>query len=130
LKKGTKPHTDGWDTSDKVWSHMVLHLTHREGGFGGTFNDVTKDSKFLSDYNCRETLSQSQVNVGGGGGLRTQDGVSQQEEASPLSIPQLNNLFETSFVRDENSVSNSVVTVIPSQHHRVTQQIPVHSGYC
>jgi hypothetical protein len=26
--------TQGWDTSRKTWSHMVLHLSHPEGGFG------------------------------------------------------------------------------------------------
>ncbi len=82
-------------------------------------------SKLLSDYNCKEASSQSQVNVGGSGGLCSQDGVSQQQEAAPLPIPQLNRLFETSFVRDENTVSNAAVTVIPSQH-RVTQQILSH----
>jgi hypothetical protein len=48
LKKGTKQHTDGWDTSRKAWSHMVLHLSHAEGGFGVTFNDVTKDAVFYT----------------------------------------------------------------------------------
>ncbi len=46
LKKGTKQHTDGWDTQSKAWAHMVLHLPHTEGGFGETFNDVTKDAAF------------------------------------------------------------------------------------
>ncbi len=46
-------------------------------------------SKFLSNYNCKEASSQSQVNVGSSGGLRFQDGVFQQEETAPLSIPQL-----------------------------------------
>ena len=44
LKKGTKHHADGWDASSKAWAHMVLHLPHAEGGFGVTFNDVTKDA--------------------------------------------------------------------------------------
>ena len=44
LKKGTKQHADGWDASSKAWAHMVLHLPHAEGGFGVTFNDVTKDA--------------------------------------------------------------------------------------
>ncbi len=35
-------------------------------------------SKLLSDYYCKETSSQSQVNVGTSGGLRSQDGVFQQ----------------------------------------------------
>ncbi len=170
LKKGSHQHTDGWDTCAKAWVHMTLHLSHTEGGFGVTFNDVTKDSTFytstsrfvawlgafskerqglwlpkddlkdpsplpllclrdihsklLSNYNCKESSSQSQVNVGASGGLRFQDGGFQQEETAPLSIPQLNHLFEDSFVWDESSASNAVVTVIPSQH-RVTQQILV-----
>ena len=48
LKKGTKQHTDDWDAPSKVWAHMVLHLTHDEGGFGVTFNDVTKDAAFYT----------------------------------------------------------------------------------
>jgi hypothetical protein len=54
------------------------------------------------------------------------DGVSQQQETVPLIIPHLNRLFESSFVRDERSVSNpDDVAVIPSQH-RVTQQLLSH----
>jgi hypothetical protein len=49
LKKGTKQHADGWDAQSKAWAHMVLHLPHAEGGFGVTFNDVTKDAAF---YTC------------------------------------------------------------------------------
>ncbi len=30
LKKDTKQHVDGWDTSSKTWAHMVLHLPHAE----------------------------------------------------------------------------------------------------
>jgi hypothetical protein len=48
LKKGTKQHTDGWDTQIKAWAHMVLHLPHVEGDFGVTFNDVTKDTAFCT----------------------------------------------------------------------------------
>jgi hypothetical protein len=82
-------------------------------------------SKLLAEYNCKEASSQSQVNVGASGGLSSQDGVSQQQEASRLSIPQLKLLIEASFVRDESSASNAAVTAIPSQH-RVTQQILSH----
>ncbi len=82
-------------------------------------------SNLLSDYNCKETSSQSQVNVGGSSGLSSQAGVSQQQETAPLPIPQLNRLFKASFVRDESSVSNTDVTIIPS-YHRVTQQILSH----
>jgi hypothetical protein len=48
LKKGTKQHTDGWDTPSNVSTHVVLHLPHTEGGFGVTFNDFTKDSVFYT----------------------------------------------------------------------------------
>ncbi len=48
LKKGTKQHADGWDAPSKAWAHMVLHLTHAEGGFGVTFNDATKDAAFYT----------------------------------------------------------------------------------
>jgi hypothetical protein len=84
-------------------------------------------SKLLSDYRCKEGCapSQSQVNVGASGGLSSQDGVSQQQEAAPLSIPQVNCLIEASFVRDESSASNAAVTAIPSQH-RVSQQMLRH----
>jgi hypothetical protein len=48
LKKGTKQHAEGWDASRKAWTQMVLHLPHAEGGFGITFNDVTKDAAFYT----------------------------------------------------------------------------------
>jgi hypothetical protein len=57
-------------------------------------------SKFLFDYNSKESSSQSEFDVGGSGGLTSQDGVSQPEETAPLSLPHLNRLFETSFVWD------------------------------
>jgi hypothetical protein len=176
LKKGTKQHADGWDAPSKAWAHMVLHLPHAEGGFGVTFNDVTKDaafytstsrfvawlgafpqerqelwlpkddlrdssswsspplmllrdihSKLINQYDCKEVCvpSPSQVNAGAGARLSSQDGVSQQQETTSLSLPQLNRLIEASFVRDESSASNADVTAIPSQL-RVTQQILSH----
>jgi hypothetical protein len=48
LKKGTNQHADGWDTHSKAWAYIVLHLPHAEGGFGVTFNDVTKDAAFYT----------------------------------------------------------------------------------
>ncbi len=48
LKNSTKQHADGWDASRKAWAHMVLHLSHAQGGFGVTFNDITKDSSFYT----------------------------------------------------------------------------------
>jgi hypothetical protein len=137
---------------------MVLHLPHAEGGFGITFNDVTKDaafytttsrfvawlgafsqerqglwlpkddlwdssswssppllllrdihSKLLTQYDCKEVCapSQSQVHVGARGGISSQDGVPQQQQAAPLSIPQLNRLLEVSLVQDESFASNA-----------------------
>ena len=140
---------------------MVLHLPHTwsfichtQGGFGVSFNCVTKDaafytttsrfvvwigafsqerqelwlpkddlrdssswsspplvllrdihSKLLTQYDCKEVCapSQSQGNVGASGRLSSQDGVPQQQETAPLSLPQLNRLFEDSFTRDETS---------------------------
>jgi hypothetical protein len=84
-------------------------------------------SKLITQYDYKEFCapSQSQINGGTSGGLSSQDGVSHQQQADPLSIPELNHLIETSFVRDASSTSNVDVTVIPSQH-RVTQQILIH----
>ena len=70
--------------------------------------------------------SPSQVNTGAGARLSSQDGVSHQQETATLMLPQLNRLFEASFVWDEISVSNADdVDVIPSQY-RVTQQLLSH----
>ena len=57
-------------------------------------------SKLLTQNDCKEVCapSQSQVNVGASARLSSQDGVSQQQENAPLSLPQLNRLFEASFV--------------------------------
>jgi hypothetical protein len=67
LKKDTKHHADGWDVSGKVWTHTVLHLTHTEGGFGVTFNDVTKDSSFYTTtsrfVSCLGTFSQERQDL-------------------------------------------------------------------
>jgi hypothetical protein len=84
-------------------------------------------SKRIDQYDWKEVCapSPSQVNIGAGARLSSQDGVSQQQETASLSLPQLNRLIEASFVRDESSVSNADVTVIPSQH-RVTKQILSH----
>ena len=69
--------------------------------------------------------SQSQGIVGASARLSSQDGVPQHQEAAPLSLPRLDHLFETSFTRDERSVSNAGVAVIPSQL-KVTKQILLH----
>jgi hypothetical protein len=141
LKKGTKQHADGWDSASKDWAHMVLHLSHVEGGFGVPFNCVTKGAAFytttarfvswmgafsqerqklwlpkddlrdssswssspllllrdihsrlVTQYDCKEVCapSQPQGNVGASARLSSQDGILQQQEAAPLSLPQLN----------------------------------------
>ncbi len=84
-------------------------------------------SKLLTQYDCKESCasSQSQANVGVSDRLNSQDGVSQYQDAVPLSIPHVNRLIESSIVRDESSVSNTAVTVIPSQY-RFTLQILSH----
>jgi hypothetical protein len=51
----------------------------------------------------------------------SEDGVSQQEEDSSLTIPQINRLHEDYIVRDEDT-SNVAVAVIPAQN-KVTLQI-------
>ncbi len=66
--------------------------------------------KILTEYDYKEVCDPSQYDV------------SQLQGAAPLSLPQINRLFEVSFVRDENSDSNVDVSDIPS-HHKVTQQI-------
>ncbi len=78
----------------------------------------------LAQYDCTEVCapSQSQGNVGASPRRSSQDGVPQQQEASPLALPQLDRLYEASFARDESSVSNAGVAVIPSQF-KVTQQV-------
>jgi hypothetical protein len=63
--------------------------------------------------------------VGAGVRPNSQDGVPQQQEAAPLSLPRLDRLFEASFARDENSASNAGVGAIPSQL-KVTKQILFH----
>ena len=80
-------------------------------------------SKLITQFNCKEGCapSQSQAHVGVGGGLSSQDGVSQQQQDDLLYIPQLNRLTEAFLVRGEDA-SNVAVTAIPAQN-RVTLQI-------
>jgi hypothetical protein len=159
--------------TSKALMDMVLHLPHAEGGFGVSFNCVTKvaafytttsrfvswmgafcqerqklwlpkddlrdssswsssplvllrdiHSKLFTQYDCKEVCvsSQSQGNAGTSARRSSQDGVPQQQEAAPLSLPQLDLLYESSFVRDERSASNAGVTAVPSQF-KVTQQV-------
>ncbi len=81
-------------------------------------------ANLLTNYDCKEVCapSQSQGNVGAIARPGPQDGVPQQQEAAPLSLPQLNRLYEVSFTRDESSPSNVGVAAIPTQF-KVTQQI-------
>ena len=48
LKKGTKQHPDGWDAPRRSLAHMFLHLPHAQGGFGVSFNDVSRDAAFYT----------------------------------------------------------------------------------
>ena len=81
-------------------------------------------SRLLAQYDCTEVCapSQSQGNVGASARRISQDGVRQQQQAAPLSLPQLDRLYEASFAWDESSVSNPGVAAIPSQF-KVTQQV-------
>ncbi len=84
-------------------------------------------SKLIDQYDCKEVCapSPSQVNSGAHARPSSQDGVPQQQEDTPLSLPQINRLFEASFVWDESSASTGGVADIPSQF-QVTQQILIH----
>ena len=95
----TRPHSSSWSSPPR----LLLRDIH---------------SKLLAEYICKGGCapSLSQVNVGASGGISSQDGDSQQQEADPLSIPQLNCLIEASFVRYESSASNAAVPTIPLQH--------------
>lgn len=66
-----------------------------------TLRDI--HANLFPQYDWKEVCPpiQSQPNIGTRTCLSSQDGVSQQEESSPLSLPQLNHLFEDSFERDE-----------------------------
>jgi hypothetical protein len=81
----------------------------------------------ISQYDSKEVCatSQSQGNVGASSRPSSQDGVPQQQENVPLSLPRLDRLFEASFARDESSASNAGVVAIPS-HLKVTKQILLH----
>jgi hypothetical protein len=53
-------------------------------------------ANLIAQYDCKEVCapSQSQANIGASVRLSSQDGVSQQQQATPLSLPPLNRLFE------------------------------------
>ena len=83
-------------------------------------------SKLLTQYDCREVCAPSPSQVGGASARpSSQNDIPQQQEAAQLSLPQLNRLFEASFVCDESSASTADVAVIPSQD-KVTDQILIH----
>ena len=113
ISKPTLPKDDLRDSSS--WSSPPLML----------LRDI--HSKFIDQYDCKEVCAPSppQVNAGARARPRCQDGVPPQQEAAPLSLPQLNRLFEASFARDESSASTAGVAAIPSQF-KVTQQILLH----
>jgi hypothetical protein len=94
------PKDDLWDSS--LWSSPPLMF----------LRDI--HSKLIDQYDYNEVCapSPSQVNSGTGSRLRSQDGFSQQQETASLSLPQFNRLFEVSFVRDENSDSNTNTSVM------------------
>ena len=56
MKKGTKQHEDDWDTTSKIWEHVVLHLLHDDGDFGVTFNDITVVLRMLLFILLRHVL--------------------------------------------------------------------------
>ncbi len=109
----SQKHDDLRDSSSWSWSPLVLLL------------DI--HATLISQYDWKEVCapSQSQGNVGASARLSSQDGVPQQQEAAPLSLPWLDRLFEVSFTRDESSASNAGVAAIPSQL-KVTKQILLH----
>jgi hypothetical protein len=83
-------------------------------------------SRLLTQYECKEVCALSQSQVGGVSVRPTfQNDIPQQQEAAQLSLPELNRLFEASFVRDESFASTADVAVIPSQN-KVTAQILSH----
>ncbi len=123
-----------------LWSDWVLSLRNvrscgclkmifgtRPHGHHPRLCSFVIHSKLINQYDWKEVCvpSPSQVNTGDGTRLSSQDGVSQHQETTSLSLPRLNRLIEASFVWDEISDSNDDVTVIPSQL-RVTQQILSH----
>ena len=80
-------------------------------------------SRLLTQYDCKGVCVSSQSQVGGVSARpSSQNDIPQWKNAAQLSLPQLNLLFEASFVCDENSTSTADVADIPSQH-KVTTQI-------
>jgi hypothetical protein len=75
-------------------------------------------SKFLVEYNCKEgcATSQSQVHAGVNDGFSSQDGVSQKQEDTSVTIPQVNRLTESSLVWGEDSSNVTDILSLPSRH--------------
>jgi hypothetical protein len=101
LKKGAKHHVDGWDSSTKDWAHMCIHLPHVEGGFGVTFNDVTKDTAFYT------TTSPSPRNVRSCGCL--------PQERQKLWLPKDD-------LRDSSSWASSPLVLLRDIHSKLITQ--------
>jgi len=66
--------------------------------------------------------SQSQTHVGDPGVCGSQDSVSQQQEGSPLFIPQINHTHESSLVWGEDA-STVTVADIPTQNRFTLQML-------
>ena len=91
---------------------MVLYLSHAQGGFGVTFNDITKDAAvyttisrwsspplvllrdihdgLLAKYDCKDSVSPSaQPGARARPAHDSQDGLdgASQEEVAPLFLP-------------------------------------------
>ncbi len=82
-------------------------------------------SKLLTQYDCKEVCEASQSQVGGVSARQNSQNDIPQQQVAPLSLPQVNRLFEVSLVRDESSSSTADVPVIPTQN-KVTDQILSH----
>ena len=74
----------------------------------------------LAKYDCKDSAPPpAQPGARARPGRDSQDGVSQQLEAAPLFLPQLNRLHEAYIMRGEDA---SNVAIIPAQK-TITQQI-------
>jgi hypothetical protein len=102
------PKDDLKDSSS--WSSPPLNL----------LRDIHND--LLANYDCKDSAPPpAQPGVRARPGRNSQDGVSQQQEAAPLFLPQLNRLHEACIVRGEDAISVACAA-IPAQS-RLTQQI-------
>jgi hypothetical protein len=88
-------------------------------------------SRLVTQYDCKEVCapSQPQGNVRTSARLSSQDGILQQQETVPLSLPQLNCLHEASFARDESSTSNAGVAAIFFLSLRLPSRYSIEGGW-